>query len=47
MQLKKKKKTKTTQSKNGQKTYIDLSPKKTYDSQEAYEKMLNIIIREI
>ena len=32
----------TTQSKNGQKIYIDISPKTTYMAKKAHEKILNI-----
>ena len=40
-------KNRTTQSKNGQKTYIDIFPKKMYLYQQAHEKMLKLIIREM
>ena len=36
------KKKQTMQLKNKHKTYVDISPKKTYNGQQAHEKMLNI-----
>ena len=47
LQFNKKKKKKKTQSKNGQETYIGISPKKAYRWPTPHEKMLKITIREI
>lgn len=40
MKLNKKK----TQSKNGQKSYVSISPKKTTQGQQVFEKMLKILL---